>query len=195
MFAGEELCEDDGVKSRERGATVRDQASEIRHQGSGIRHQGRDLEEVLQVAAAVDNSHDFHLINQSFIGVRMGLVKNQIGTFDQHSGGPADIGTADTEAGVFDQHFGLRLDCIENAFGCRRIIETDVGVDFDKVFTGLRSPEEFSWHGPGLLRYRPDGGEPLGVFCRNLPGLLDRWLCLHPKAGADGGGLLGATRV
>jgi len=102
---------------------------------------------MLQVSPAVHDPHDFYLIDYALVPIGMGLVKDQIGAFNEHSRGPANLWTAYAKARVSDQQFCLRHHCIEDAFRGCWIVKTDVDINLDQILTGLRSPDKINWQG------------------------------------------------
>jgi hypothetical protein len=98
------------------------------------------LEEVFEGAAPVDDTNDFDCVDSALVRVGAGLIKDEIRALDEKARGRAEIGTTDAEPGILNKELGFGLNSVEYTFRSREVVESDVGVNLDQVFTGLRRP-------------------------------------------------------
>jgi len=105
-------------------------------------------EKLLQFAAAVHDSHYFNFIDDALIAVRMCFVKDEVRPLNEHARFGLNFRTPHTDPRRFDQQCCFGLHSVKDAFRRRRIVETDVQVDFNQIFAGLRSPDKFNLHVP-----------------------------------------------
>jgi hypothetical protein len=84
--------------------------------------------EVLQVAPPIDDSHDFDRIESAFVAVRVGFVKDEIGTLNEDARGWTNVGTPHTKPGISCKGFDFCTDRFEDAFGRGRIVEANIGL-------------------------------------------------------------------
>lgn len=112
------------------------------------------LQEAFQVSPAVDNSDDFDFLDGTFVGVGVGFIEDEVGAFDENAGGWSDVPASDAEAGMLREEGDLGLHGIEEMLCRRWIVEGDIRVNLNQIFTSLRCPDEINRHVPYPLALR-----------------------------------------
>jgi hypothetical protein len=71
----------------------------------------------------------------------MSLVKDEVWPFDENTRRWTYIRTAYAKPREFGEQFSLHPHSIEDALRGGWIVETNVGIDLDQIFSGFRGPD------------------------------------------------------